>query len=386
MCRVNRLNKYKNILISIECLLASMLIVDSFIRDIVSINFLTCVIALLFLILVALMKLEPDNRRYVSDAIETITIIVASYYILIYLFGLISGFCTNSNNFTLKGILTNIFKFGAYIVFCEMFRYMVATKEPKSKISLTLLVIVLSLCDVSDLIYKCNFNDISDTIALIGFSVVPSVIKNTALTYIALKVGFKPTIFYRFFMELPEYFLPIFPNTGEYVQTILNIAVPMCVFAYFWKKFSPRKSVTFEDPKIKTIKLSIQISLIVVMSVFVALISGFFKYQLLAVGSESMTPTILKGDAVMIRKLNSEELRKLSIGDILAFKKSNIVLVHRIRKIINSKGELFFRTKGDFNNFEDNFITKEEDAIGIVLFKVHQIGAPTVWLKELANF
>ena len=68
------------------------------------------------------------------------------------------------------------------------------------------------------------------------------------------------------------------------------------------------------------------------------------------------------------------------------FKNSGVVLVHRITKVIGSENKYSFRTKGDFNNAEDGFVTSEDDVIGTAVFRIPMIGLPTVWVRELANF
>lgn len=386
MGMLNKLNKQKVILISAELFLASMLFVDSFLRDVVSKGFLTGIVGVLFAVLYVYMGMLPENKRYLSDAICTITIIGTLYYIVIYLLGLITGFYLNSNNLSLGSMFKNILGAALYIIALELFRYLVINNCKKDKAVMILLVIVLTLCDVSDNIYSSDFNNISSMINLIGFYVVPSAVKNVALTYVAVKISYKPAIFYRFIFELPVYFVPIIPNVGEYLQTIFNIVVPVVFFYYFYLSYR-RSTVKFYNRKLKITLMIIRYIIVLFMVCFVALISGFFKYHLVVIGSGSMTPTIEKGDGIIVKKLSKEEAEKLQVGQILVFKNSGLILVHRITKLTeNEKGELCFRTKGDFNDSEDLFITNVDDVVGITNFKIPKIGLPTIWLKEQANF
>ena len=386
MGMLNKLNKQKVILISAELFLASMLFVDSFLRDIVSKSFLTGIVGVVFAVLYVYLGIVPENRRYLSDAMYTITIIGTVYYIAIYLLGLLTGFYLNSNNLSLGGIFSNVLGAALYIIVMELFRYLVVTNCKKDKAVMILLIVVLTLCDVSDNIYSSDFTNISSMINLIGFYVVPSAVKNVALTYVAVKVSYKPAIFYRFIFELPVYFVPIIPNVGEYLQTIFNIVVPVIFFYYFYLSYR-HDTVKFYNRKLKIALTILKYIIALLMVFFVALISGFFKYHLVVVGSGSMTPTIEKGDGIIVKKLSKEEAKKLQVGQILVFKNSGLILVHRITKLTeNEKGELCFRTKGDFNDSEDVFITHVDDVVGITDFKIPKIGLPTVWLKEQANF
>lgn len=386
MCKVNKLNRHRVILISAELFLACMLFVDSFIRDIVSKSFLTGIVGVIFAVLCVYLGAVPENKRYLSDAIYTITIIGTLYYIVTYLLGLITGFYLNSNDLSFGGMFNNILGTALYIVVVELFRYLVVNNCKKDKAVMILLVVVLTLCDVSDNIYSSDFNNISSMINLIGFYVVPSAVKNVALTYVAVKVSYKPAIFYRFIFELPVYFVPIIPNVGEYLQTIFNIVVPVIFFYYFYLSYR-HDAVKFNNRKLKIALTVLKYIIALLMVCFVALISGFFKYHLVVVGSGSMTPTIEKGDGIIVKKLSKEEAEKLQVGQILVFKNSGLVLVHRITKLTeNEKGKLSFRTKGDFNDSEDGFLTSVDDVVGVANFKIPKIGLPTIWLREQSNF
>ena len=79
--RLWKLKKNTIILLIAEFLLTVALVVDSFIYDVVSINFLTVSMAVLLLWLGALAGFEKDDRRYNEDAISIVIIVVASYYI-----------------------------------------------------------------------------------------------------------------------------------------------------------------------------------------------------------------------------------------------------------------------------------------------------------------
>ena len=50
------------------------------------------------------------------------------------------------------------------------------------------------------------------------------------------------------------------------------------------------------------------------------------------------------------------------------------VNTHRIVEISEEGGELFFATKGDANNVADQYITREEDVIGKVVFSSLKLG------------
>ena len=67
----------------------------------------------------------------------------------------------------------------------------------------------------------------------------------------------------------------------------------------------------------------------------------------------SMKPLIHPGDMVLISKMkNIEDIDNLKEGDIIQFKRRNILITHRIVEILNEKN-VQYRTKGDNNSVSD---------------------------------
>ena len=126
-------------------------------------------------------------------------------------------------------------------------------------------------------------------------------------------------------------------------------------------------------------KIIFAIPLITFLIVLVLLISGISKFKLIAIASNSMSPTYKRGDAVIYEKLSIDEFE---VGDVLAFQKNSIVVTHRITKIWKQGNQYYFTTKGDNNNTEDNFHVEEKDALGRVRFIFKYIGYPTVIVSE----
>ena len=115
----------------------------------------------------------------------------------------------------------------------------------------------------------------------------------------------------------------------------------------------------------------------------IALISGYFPHYMIGIGSESMSPVIRKGDAVIIEKINNET--KLKKGDIIAYSSGKLVIVHRITEIEGTGENTMYTTKGDANNTADPRTVKRNQIKGIIKVDIPFIAWPTVWLSELFN-
>ncbi len=108
--------------------------------------------------------------------------------------------------------------------------------------------------------------------------------------------------------------------------------------------------------------------------------NGNYKSPLLSayvIASPSMVPTIKVNDAVIIKRVNNDDLQ---VGDIITFANEELnvngyTITHRIvGKEKSSNGEYVYYTKGDNNNSEDDGIVKREDIYGKVILKIPKIG------------
>ena len=98
-----------------------------------------------------------------------------------------------------------------------------------------------------------------------------------------------------------------------------------------------------------------------------------FHIKPCVVVSGSMEPKIMTGSLCMIKE-NSRVPQK---GDIVAFQRGKITVVHRIVKEVNGG----YVTKGDNNDAEDPGVLKKENIKGFEMFSVPGIGYIVKWLQ-----
>lgn len=92
--------------------------------------------------------------------------------------------------------------------------------------------------------------------------------------------------------------------------------------------------------------------------------------------SPSMTPNINVYDVVVAVKTDTS---KLKVGDVISFYTNEVnvnglTITHRIYQIVEQDGGLYFKTKGDYNQYVDKWTVKENDIVGKVIFKLPQLG------------
>lgn len=368
-------------LITFESITCLIFLLNSFVPNILS---RYTFILLLILGLISFKKLfgiEKDKHRYIKDIILDTVIFLIIFLIVYYLFGIIIGFSKTGNYYTIKGLTTFIIPIIVTVITKEVLRYAMLCKAEgniSALIGTTLLFIII---DTSSVIYIGKFTSNYEIFLFLALTVLPSLSTNISFTYITKKVGYKPVILYSLVTRLYYYLLPIVPNANEYITSVVEFTLPIIycyrVYTFFKKEHDEEVERTYKKKHITTL-----IPSIIIVGILVYLTSGYFHYWAIAVASGSMSPTIKKGDVVIIEKLNGK-FDNLKIDDTIAFRYENIVVVHRLIKIVNEDGKYYFYTKGDANIKEDNFAITEDMMIGTVNHKIPYIGKPTVWLNEL---
>lgn len=368
-------------LITFEFFTCLIFILNSFVSNILSRYTFILLMITSFISFKKLFGIEKDKHRYIKDTILDTVIFLIIFLIAYYLFGLIIGFAKTGNHYTINGLTTFIIPIIVTTIIKEIFRYAALCKAEgniKALITTTLLFIII---DIVSTLYYGKFSSNYEIFLFLALTVLPALSTNISFTYITKKVGYKPVILYSLVMELYYYLLPIVPNSNEYITSVVEFTIPIIycyrIYTFFKKDYDEEVERTYKKKHIITL-----IPSIIIVIVLVYLTSGYFHYWAIAVASGSMAPNIKKGDVVIIEKIDGK-FDKLKIKDTIAFKYENIVVVHRLIKIITEDGKYYFYTKGDANIKEDNYAISEDMIIGVVNHKIPYIGKPTVWLNEL---
>lgn len=380
------MKRSQKIIIGLLSFMFLVLLINSFITKIFSRYSICAFIFIVLIISYLLLGMEKEKSRYNKDIILSLLIYIAIYYITTYLFGLFIGFNKNIYSSNIILILKNIVPIIILIPLSELLRYIINSKIKDNYILLGLSIFVFTLIDTTITIQASSFKNFYDTLKVIGLFILPSLSKNYLLTYLTIKVSYKPNLVYRYLMELPRYILPIVTSFGVYIESVIYISFPIIVFIIIYNDFKKRekKNIILSSKFKKNTKFIYYIVTIILITI-VSLTSGYFKYQAIVIATGSMTPNINKGDMVVIEKVAPKDAKKLKEGEVLAFKREDKIVVHRIYKIYTSGNEIFFKTKGDHNNAPDGYLTEAKEILGTVKFNIRYIGYPTVALYEKIN-
>lgn len=321
----------------------------------------------------------PKDRHYLKGNIIRIVIIsIFSYFLVTYSLGLITGFTNNIFSLNIIKIIKNIFPPIIVISCQELIRYIYAKQcqyDIKPYLFITFIYIFLDIVMDFDPSMLAN----SEAIFLfICMYIIPKVAFHALYSYITYKVSYVPTIILRMVFSLYIYILPIFPSLGNYINSVLGILFPYGVYKLVSKniKYYDKNDRYITSLRRKYIYLPLTLILIIV----IALVSGIGKYQLVAIGSGSMEPTIYRGDSVLLEKLN--DLSEIKIGTVLAYKKEGVLITHRVVGMKKELDKYIFKTKGDNNNDIDSYEIYQDEIIGRVIYNIKYIGYPTIWINE----
>jgi len=298
-----------------------------------------------------------------------------------YLLGILTGFTTNPYSMSFLGILRNVAPLLIIIGCQEIVRYTVVRKGSKTNIVLITMLLIVTTIMLNIRAY--NLLDAFDVFESIGMLILPAIVNNVLLTYLARKSGYAPAILFRLIVELPIFLIPIRPDLGVYIYSVFNVLFPVFLFLRVNSFFG--KSLTITPKKMRIFRNLASITAIFFALVIIGIVSGAFKVYSIAIASNSMQPAIARGDAVVVEKLSEKDILELEEGTVIVFEHEGIIVVHRLVSKNRVRNTYIFRTKGDNNEQVDDFELKVEQIHGIVRFKIPLIGYPSIWITENNN-
>ena len=325
---------------------------------------------------------ERDRHHLWKNISLEIIIFLLIFFILYYLMGIIVSFTKTNNYYSIYGFLLVLLPMILSIVLREIFRYMLLSKTANNKVLLMLTIIVFVLID---LVGKYSFSMNSEKFTIFVFIAVrllPSISKNVLCSYIAINVGYRPSILYLLITELYGYLIPIVPNPNQYFYAVIWLIIPFILMYRLYLYLKKEKHdfvIERKYNKKKIYRLFFPLTIVIFM---VYLVSGYFHYHAIVVASGSMIKEINKGDVVIIEKIDGD-IDLLDINDVIAYRLEGRIIVHRLVKRITINGEPYFYTKGDANNSVDNYKITKDMIIGKLKYKIPYIGYPTVWINNL---
>jgi signal peptidase len=102
---------------------------------------------------------------------------------------------------------------------------------------------------------------------------------------------------------------------------------------------------------------------------------------LMVVSSGSMIPVLNVGDIIIVRGVSPSTV---TVGTIIIFHSPyeyDMPIVHRVVKVLNDSGSLYFETKGDNNGVQDGWKVPATNLMGVYVLKIPYIGLVSLELR-----
>lgn len=321
-----------------------------------------------------------NRNKYAKN--QNVIIIIISYCIIYYLLGLIFGFLKNGYSLSISGIVQNFITYFSVVLLKEYIRYrMIFTTKKKTN-----LVLITGLFILLDIEFNSLFRINS---GISGFEylfkdLVPIIITNITSSYLIYRIGSLPNYIYRGILSGIVLFSPIIPNLNWLVNNLfLLILLIILVFSIDYLVDLEEKRI--RKRKIKQGNTLSTYCLFGITIIFVLFVVGIFKYQPIAILSNSMKGSFSKGDAVIVEKIDKDDLSRIKKDDVIYYKYDGRYITHRVIEIEKVNDSYIFYTKGDNNLTNDDWKVHGYMVEGIICFSVKYVGWPSVWLNSLVK-
>lgn len=95
-------------------------------------------------------------------------------------------------------------------------------------------------------------------------------------------------------------------------------------------------------------------------------------FRPLKVLSGSMEPTIKAGDLIIVRDVEDDLIKT---GDVITYEtRGQTLITHRVVDVVEDRGGLMFKTKGDANNIEDQQLIEGRHIVGRYVCRLPKLG------------
>lgn len=369
----------------LEVLLIVILFFALFALNIFTRSVLAILITIYAVITICTLKTKKVGSINKKNAMILMIIFSMIYLAVFYALGLYFGFIKSKILFSLRTIVKYIIPLTLIIIGSETIRrtflsHKIEIKYKELKIELSSILTYIAMVIIDILIYTeiYNLRSLDDYLTLIGFVFFASLSCNLLYNYITPRYGSKGIVIYRLVTTLFIYIFPFVTDMYIFFRIFLRLLYPYIMYIVIEKLFSKNDyTVMIKDRRKEIFANTI---MIVIATLFVMLVSCQFRFGLLVVGSESMTGTLDKGDALIFEKYTTQEIVE---GQVIIFNYENVQTIHRVIDIQKVNGEYRYFTQGDANSKPDEGYRVKDDISSLVKLRIKYIGYPTLFVRSI---
>lgn len=313
------------------------------------------------------------NKGTVLLILSVSAVLYASLY---YLSGAVFGLY-RFPALTLQSFFGNVVPITAIIVSIEIIRCVILAQKLRAASTFIYLAgIAADVLIFSTLVGIKSFSVLMDVLGLYLF---PAVTANILYNYVSKRYGMYPNIVFRLITSLHLYFIPIKSAVPDAMLSIAKILIPLLLLVFVDALFEKKRR--FAAKKRSKLRFVLWGAPVVFMISLVMIISNSFSYGAYVIATPSMEGAINKGDVVIYKSLDGEDV--IEVGDVIVYKSGQSDIIHRVVDIKRINGQTQYYTKGDANESLDYGYATEANIVGKVQFRIIYIGYPTLLVREL---
>ncbi len=330
------------------------------------------------LILIYLIIYKKDYFFHLSNKKKQImfTIVISVIFVVFdFTIGLITGFTKSPYNHHLDSIIKNFFTIIIPLIGLEYSRCFLIIKYKHNKVSIIFITLLFILMEIN---YRTLINTFFNKELFFQYicsTILPIIANNILYTYLVFNSNYPLPLIYKIINKLMLIFAFFLPSMDWYMVGSLSLIKVTLFYVIYKYKFTKEKKYRNKNSFVLlTYAFTLGFA-----TIFISFMLGLFKYEPIAILSNSMSPTFRRGDVVIFKKENSN---KLTNGNIIIYSLENKFIAHRIIKTIDNNNSISFITKGDANNTPDYKNVQPNQIKGVYVFHIKYIGYPSIWLKQ----
>ena len=300
------------------------------------------------------------------------TRLVVLHFLLIGILLFVVGSFVGMHKVEFSWISIPIFGF---IIAIELFRYTLLANHRERWELIAAFIALSTLISFTTVVDFTTFMQSSTPIVVIITTLCGILATELICTYFSLRISLIPAIIYHVIIVMAPLIIPYQPQLGGALSLIFTIATPLLCFilVLHHEKYSER-----HIKKARRFSISfLTIPIIVILAAYAVIISGITPYRMIAIASNSMKPTISRGDALIYRSDVD-----IKTDDIIVFKRGNEIIAHRVTEVVKQRSGTYYRTKGDYAGNADLYLVDPESVLGRVEIVNYYVGYPTILLNE----
>ena len=343
------------------------------------------IIAAILLLPLAIISLLSIKKR-VALSINTnqvlliFSVIGLLYLTFYYVSGAYFGFTKTGYGFKSDIIFGYTIPIAVIIVCNELIRHVLCVQGEKyGKVFAFFIALTSDLVICATIPAVTNMATFMD---MVGLTFFPGLMSNLMFNYITARYGFLPNLVYKAFTVWAFYLIPYGSGISDSLLGFINLMLPIAIYFFIDSLYEKKRRYALGNVSLirRILSKALTVTVVVILLGTVMLVSNQFKYGAYVIATPSMTGELNQGDVALYKSLDD---RPVIEGEVIAFEKDGIVVIHRVEKIETVNGITRYYTKGDANEDSDAGYIHRENIIGHVDFKIPYIGYPTIWIRSI---